>query len=462
MLTNTLIESLSKVIEKGDLLTEDAHLQCYSADALTPYRAFRAAPSLRRMADVVVIPRSTQQVVDVVKVASAQGVPVVPYGGGTGVMGAALPVQGGVVIDLKGLNKVLDINPVDRTVLVDAGVVLEDLVNALSGHGMILGHDPWSVPIATVAGAISTNGVGYCAATYGPMGEQVLGLEVVLPTGQVVTTRPLPKYSSGPNLNHLFIGTEGVFGIITKASLRVFHRPEKQIFSTVGFSSFDEGFQAVSELFALGLRPTLVDLTEEPGENVHLYMVHQGYVEGVEAQYARALKVCCSFGGVDLGPEETSDHWETRHQTAERYRRDMLDQPRSVRWQRRGGRGFDYLHVALPVSRVLEYRQQCDVLLAKVGIKVAEYSIWAEPELFSMLLVPSEGAPEHSTDHLADAVDQVLTLAQDMGGIMEYCHGVGVKLGHLLSREMGAGYDLAKVLKHSIDPTNIMNPGKLF
>ena len=463
MLDTALIESLAQVLGRDNVSTRDDDLDRYSTDALTPFRAFRAAPSLQKTADVVVIPRSVQQVMEVVKLASAYKVPIVPYGGGTGVMGGVLPVWGGIVMDLKGLNKVLDVNPTDRTVLVEAGVVLEDLVKALEQHGLMLGHDPWSVPIATVAGAISTNGVGYRAASYGSMGEQVLGLEVVLPSGQVLTTRSVPKYSSGPNLNHLFIGTEGVFGIITKATLRVFSLPEKRSFATVGFDSFDEGFKAVSELFALGLRPTLIDLTEEQGEGVSLYMMYEGYREGVSAQRHRSLQVCGSFGGRDLGAGETLDYWKTRHQSGESYRSEMLNQPRSVRWQRRG-RGFDYLHMALPVSQVLDYRRRCEELLSRRGVKVVEYSIWTQPELFSMLLVTSGSLPptEKSMDSLAEAVDEVLTLAQDIGGTMEYCHGVGVKLAHLLPREMGVGLEVAKAIKGALDPHNIMNPGKLF
>ena len=475
MLDTALADSLAQAVGSDNLFTQEDVIDRYSADALNPARAFRAAARLERTADMVVVPHSVQQVAEVVKLASAYGVPVIPYGGGTGVMGAALPVEGGVVIDLKGLNKILDINATDRTALVEAGVVLEDLDKSLEERGLMLGHDPWSRPIATVAGAISTNSVGYRAASYGPMGEQVMGLEVVLPNGEVLSTRAVPKYSSGPNLNHLFIGSEGAFGIITKATIRVFRQPEKRAFSTVAFNTFDQGFNAVSELFELGLRPTLLDLTEED-EDVHLYMMHEGYREGVDAQHRRSLAVCAGFRGRNMGKGETMNHWKDRHSSGHRYRREMLNQPRSVRWDRWGRRGFDYLHMALPVSQVLEYRRRCDEFLSRQGVRVVEYAIWTQPELFSMMLVPDE-RPDHGNnsrrgnnnrdnsgaiDNMGDIVDQVLTLSQDMGGTMEYCHGVGVKLSHLLPREMGVGYDVAKAIKQALDPQNIMNPGKLY
>ena len=171
MLEAAFIQALAKILGHDNVLVGKEDLERYSADALTPFRAFRPAPSLQRTADVVVLPRSTQQVAELVELASTHKVPVVPYGGGTGVMGAALPVRGGVLVDMKGLNRVLQVNATDRMVLVEAGVVLEDLARELEPHGLMPGHDPWSVPIATVGGAISTNGVGYRAASYGSMGD---------------------------------------------------------------------------------------------------------------------------------------------------------------------------------------------------------------------------------------------------------------------------------------------------
>ena len=462
MLDPAIIRSLTGILGPDRVSTREEDLDRYSADALSPQRAFKAAPNLLATADVVATPRSLTDVVEVVKLAGMHKVPVVPYGGGTGVMGGTLPVRGGIVLDLKGLDRVLDINPTDRTVQAEAGVILGDLDAALASQGLMLGHDPWSVPIATVAGAISTNGVGYRAAAYGPMGDQVLGLEVVLPSGEVLQTRAVPKYSSGPNLNHLFIGAEGAFGIITKATLRVFRKPEKRSFATVMYDSFEQGFNAVAELFALGLRPALVDLTDEEGEGVRLYMMYEGYKEGVSAQRRRSLKACHDLGGKHVGAAETLDYWRKRHSSGEWYRREMLGRPRSVRWDHQRGRGFDYLHMALPVSKVLDYRRHCQAILSRNGVRVVEYAIWTQPELFSMLLVPDGGNTDGPIDGMAELVDEVLTLAQDMGGTMEYCHGVGVKLAHLLPREMGVGFEVAKAIKSALDPNDIMNPGKLF
>ena len=140
-----------------------------------------------------------------------------------------------------------------------------------------------------------------------------------------------------------------------------------------------------------------------------------------------------------------------------------------MRWERQWGRTFDYLHMCLPADRVLEYRQRADELLDARGIEVVEYCLWSRPEFFSMLVAPVDRSHRDGRNvedaavraNLAAAVDEVLELAQDMGGIMEYCHGVGVKLNHLLGREQGAGREVLRDLKRMLDPAGILNPGKL-
>ena len=460
MLDSSAIESLARIVGKTNLLTDPFDLDRYSADALTPYRAFGAEAKLDRLADLVVRPGTTEEVSQIVVLAGQRQIPLIPYGGGTGVMGGTLPVCGGIIVDMGRMNRVLEVKSIDLTARVQAGVVLQDLVETLEEHDLMPGHDPYSVPIATIAGTISTNGVGYRAAAFGPMGEQVVGLEVVLPNGRVLTTRPVPKYSSGPNLNQLFVGSEGVFGIITEATIRVYRRPEAQVFATASFDSFDQGLNAAAELLALGIHPTLLDLTEEE-DGIQLHLLFEGYREGVAAQEHRSALVCGQFGGRAIGPEPTMTYWRDRHQSALNYKQTALGRPRRDRWDRSHWRGVDYLHLALPISKVLEYRKRCDRLMAGSGVRTVEYAIWSRPELFSMLMVADTETDGDFRDNLARVVEQVLKLAQDMGGVMEYCHGVGVKLNHLLARELGAGHEVIRDLKQTLDPANIMNPGKL-
>ena len=460
MLSSAAISALKQIVSAENVLTDHYSLDCYSGDALNPYRAYGAEDAFERLADAVVRPGNTKQVSEIVSWAMTEKAPLIPMGGGTGVMGGTVPARGGVVVDLKRMDRILEVNAKDLTAVVEGGVVLHDLVEKLAEHGLMPGHDPYSVPIATVAGTISTNGVGYRAAAFGPMGDQVMALEVVLPDGRVIATKPVPKYSSGPNLNQLFIGSEGAFGIITKATVKVFRLPEAHAYATMSFDGFGQGFEAAAEITALGIRPTLLDLTEDD-DGILLHLLFEGFTEGVPAQQERAKRVCSQFGGRDVGPEPTMEYWRYRHQSAENYKRTALGKPRQVRWNRTGWRAFDYLHIALPISKVLEYRNRCEQLMEGTGVRVVEYALWSRPELFSMLLTYDGEEGDGFRDRLAEVVHQVLTLAQDMGGIMEYCHGVGVKLNHLLARELGVGHDVIRDMKRTLDPAGIMNPGKL-
>ncbi len=456
-----LLDSLARIVGPGNVLTDPFDLDCYTGDALSPTRAYGAEAAFERLADAVVRPGSTAEVADTVRFANEHRLPIVPYGGGTGVMGGTVPVQGGIVLDMHRMDRVLAVSPQDLTAEAEAGVVLGDLEHSVAEYGLMLGHDPYSVPIATVAGTISTNGVGYRASAHGPMGEQVVGLEAVLPDGRVITTRSVPKYSAGPNLNHLFIGAEGAFGVITRATVRVFRLPESQQFASFAFDSFDQGFDAVTEMLALGVKPALLDLTEEE-EGILLHLLFEGFTEGVAAAANRAMLVCGEAGGQYLGTGPTEEYWKVRRDSAKNYQATALGRPRSVRWSRwRSRRGFDYLHLALPVSKVLEYRRQADRIMAEAGIKSVEYAIWGRAEQFSMLLTPNSGEGPDARERLAKTVDRVLELGQDMGGTMEYCHGVGVKLVHLLARELGVAHEVVRDLKRTLDPNNIMNPGKL-
>lgn len=164
----------------------------------------------------VVTPRSVSEVRDVILFANREKAPIVPYGGGSGLMGGALSVRAGIVADLRRMNRILKIDSEALSARAQAGVVLEDLNAKLAESGLMLGHDPWTVPVATVGGTISTNSLGYRGARYGSMGDQVLGLEAVLPNGEVLRTRAVLKSSTGIGLKHLLIGGEGCLELLRK------------------------------------------------------------------------------------------------------------------------------------------------------------------------------------------------------------------------------------------------------
>ncbi|MBI4328608.1 MAG: FAD-binding oxidoreductase [Chloroflexi bacterium] len=462
-----LLKRLRQIVGPERLLTEGAQREAYAWDASTwarlPKGVSATSPAF------VVRPSSTQEVADILRLATETRTPVVPYGGGTGIMGGAVSISEGITIDLRGMDRVLRISQEDMAATVQPGVLLADLDKALRLHGLFLGHDPWSQPIATVGGAISTNGVGYMAAGFGPMGRQVLGIEAVLPTGEVVRAPAVPQVA-GLDLKRLFIGGEGTFGVITEATLRVHPIPERRRHLSLEFPSFADGYAAILDFTRHGLRPTMVDFYEEDsdeshpitGEGAHpalLHLVLDGSRRLIGPIEEETRSLCGEHTGRDLGPGPANDFWRRRHESAERY------QARRAAGERRpwrpGAHAFAYLHVALPVSAVLPLRAEGIRLYQEAGMTVRECAIWGQPELFSISASDPVGG-EGSGERMQAVSDRVLTLAQEMGGSVEYCHGVGLRLRHLLPKELGeGGVALLRRLKEAMDPAGIMNPGKL-
>ena len=455
-----LIDKLSRIVGPDRIRTEPEHLEEVCWDALSASRIHPLKRPETASPLCVVLPRSTAEVREIVQLANDEKVPMVPYGGGSGLMGGAITLRPGIVLDTRAMNRVLEIDKEAFTVRAQTGVVLESLENRLNQDDLMLGHDPWTLPVATVGGAISTNSLGYRGGKYGSMGDEVLGLEVVIPNGEILTTRAVPKSSTGISLNRLFIGGEGCFGVITEATLRVFPLPEARSLRAVRFTSFEAGFEAIQRIYGLGLRPSLMDFGDDPTKVLSgavLYIGFEGPKPVVKAEENCALSVSEKAGGRQLPQEEAETFWRDRHVIARRFKENRLQRGGG----RRGGVRWEWLHVALPTSRVLEFRKVAMEVLAERGIALQESGLWTQPELFSMRLAVEGREDERAQVRLEDALEDLLRLTQRMGGSMEYCHGVGIKLAPLMAEEHGYGLEVMRRIKKALDPNNIMNPGKM-
>lgn len=453
-----LLTRLSGIFGPERLLTDPARLEEVVWDALGPGRLHpnrRPGPA-RPLC--VVLPSSTDEVREVVRVANEETTPMIPYGGGSGLMGGALSVRPGIVLDLRKMDKILEIDPESRSARIQSGVVLEALHRRLKEKGFILGHDPWTLPVATVGGAISTDSLGYRGGKYGSIGDQVLGLEAVLPNGELLTVRAVPKSSVGLELKRLFIGTEGCFGIITEATLRIFLRPEKHSFLGFGFSSFEAGFHAVQKIALSGLKPSLLDYGDQgsEAENSVLYLGFEGTQEMVEVEERLAVSICRRLKGIPLPGNEAEQFWRERHKIAYHFMRNRHQR----RERRNDGTLNDWIHVALPASRILAFRKEAMEILSARGVRLKETGLWTQPELFSMRLSIEDRGGE-GLIVLENAVEELLRLAQKSGGSMEYCHGVGIKLAPFMAEEHGYGLEAMRRIKEALDPNRVMNPGKL-
>jgi alkyldihydroxyacetonephosphate synthase len=457
---SNLVETLATVIDRAHIITDPQRLDELSWDALSEGRIHPRRQPETATPICAVTPISTDEVRRIVLVANTEKIPIVPFGGGSGLMGGALSVRPGIVLDLRSMDRVLEIDTAARSARAQAGAVLETVDKKLNEAGFILGHDPWTVPVATLGGAISTNSVGYRAGIYGSMGEQVLGLEAVLPDGEILRTRGVQKSSAGIDLNALLIGGEGCFGIITEATIRIFPEPEKRVLSGVMFESFEHGYAAIQELFRQRVKPALLDFgddNEKHEAGAVLYLAFEGNEETVAAEVVRALAICDRMGGKRLPGSEVEQFWRDRHVIARRF----VQNRRQRRERGRDGVYRDWIHVALAASKVLAFRVAATAIIERHGVRLQESGLWIHPELFSMRLGSENSDTKDAQLALEDTIEGLLRLAQEMGGSMEYTHGVGVKLAALMAEEHGYGLEIMRRFKRTLDPNNILNPGKM-
>ena len=385
-------------------------------------------------------------------------------------MGGARPTADSIVLDIRGMRRVRAVDRASCTATAEAGIILEDLDRALRRHGLLLGHDPWSRPRATLGGAIGTNGLGYQGYLRGSMGDQVLGLEVVLADGTVLRTRAVARSTTGLDLKRLFIGTEGTMGIVTAATIRAFPVPGREELHAFSFPGFGAGFAAVARMYDDGLTPMVMDFEETfhvPGGSwpteagsPELVLGFCGTREAVAASWQVARRRLHAQRASPRPDREAREFWRARHDII--YRLDEVAP---------GVAGadiflkdvvFDYAHVALPRREVLTFRRRALAAVRKRRVSPLGFGIWTQPELVSLEMArPIRGDRRQAKAPVTSAIDEVLRIAQRLGGSMEYVHGVGIALAHLMREELGPGLDVGWRLKRALDPGGRLNPGKL-
>ena len=437
------------------LRTAEAERAALGLDALTPSRGRPELTELQRPPLAVAEPASVAAVVALVRWAGVARVPLVMRGGGSGLMGGAAVFQPAVVVDLRRLDRIA-VDADACVVQADAGATLARVDAALAEHGLMLGHDPWTVEVATVGGVLGTNGLGYLGARAGSVRSQLRGLEVVLADGTVIRTPAVPTRSTGLDLAQLFVGTEGTLGIVTEATLVALPRPEERVVASFELPSFDVGVSLAAAFRRAGIRPACLELSadDQPPRTASLLLVFDGLRGEASLHAARAEELLERAGAKRRAPELAEHEWDARHAIAERWAANRRARPGTP--SRPGGE-FDYAHVAVPLARVPALRATTQALVQRHGLSLVEEGLWHWPELYSVVVA----GPEESTSGMRATIDGILRAAQAAGGSMEYCHGVGWKLAHLMPTEHGPGaLDVLRRVKTALDPEGILNPGK--
>jgi FAD/FMN-containing dehydrogenase len=423
----------------------DVDTICYAADCHPLFFPIKS----RFKPSFVVKPRSADDLVKVLLIANKLKIPITPRGGGSNVCGATVPNRGGIVLEMKAMNKIKRLNKEAKSVEVQAGLSLETLERYLNRENFTLGHDPGSRPSATVGGAISTNGIGFRCGKYGDMGDQVLGLEVVLPSGRVIKTKAFPKSVSGYDLNKFFIGAEGTLGIITEAVLRIFPLPERESVCEFSFETFCSAFEASMEILNLGLVPTAHMLSDRPLEGSGditgglVVLEFEGLAEEVDAQIKRARQVLTRHGGKDLGREKSQNDWKNRHSTKESAK------TVSIAW----------IDISAPIDKIKTVYDSVRDVAEKKGLYMGcMWYINSRSIGFILRVRVSDQDTRYLKFHKIH--DDIIRRTLELGGTMTWCHGIGIKLSKYMKLEHGSNLDLMIQVKKLFDPNNILNPRK--
>ena len=406
---------------------------------------------------VVVFPQSTEQVSQVLNVASRHNTPVTAQGGRSGVLGGAVAPDGGVALDLTGLSQILHLDEISGTVQVEAGIFGPELEAYVNERGWTVGHFPQSFNLATVGGWLACRGAGQYSNRYGKIEDIVRGLTVVLANGEVVELGDHgPRLAVGPDLLQLFVGSEGTLGVITGATLIVRRTAPFAQKATYGFDTFDDGLDACRRVLQRDAHPAVLRLYDDTesqrvfGESLNVLVVLD---EGDQALVLATMSIveheCAAAAPL---PEGLVDTWlEHRNDVSALV----------PLWEH--GIVVDTIEVAgaWAILPTLRHRVSEALLALEATLVVSVHQSHAYPD-GACLYFSFAGRPESdATAYYRLAWDVATRAALSSGATLSHHHGVGHNRARFVKEALGSAYPLLTLLKQLLDPMNIMNPGVL-
>ena len=464
--TSSIAARLRDVMPGERVIDDPATLLPYSYDA--SFWSLRQ----RRTPSAVVVPETTAEVVAVVRVANETETPIVPRGAGTGQTGGAIAPEGGIVISFARMRKIVEIDRRNLQASVEPGLVYFDFQNALAEHGLFFPPDPGSGRACTLGGMAANNASGPHAVCWGTTSAYVLGAEVVLADGSVITTGGVHskalKSSSGIDLTKLFVGSEGTLGIFTRLRLRVQPRPPARAVILAGYKALEDTVASLDDLFEAGILPSTAELLDKSAVDAL-----QLWRPELELPAGEAVL----FIEVEGTPEQVAanvrytDGIVRKRATVTRFAEDEKEITRL--WAGRSGlaaatalahpgkhRIFAGEDLAVPLSEIPQTVRRAREMGAELGIAVVFYGHFGDGNVHSAILVNPDDPDEVSrADDLADRLHK---LAIEVGGTVTGEHGTGAVRARYMRSEHGDALDVMKRIKNVMDPKGLLNPGKLY
>ncbi|MGE3311657.1 MAG: FAD-linked oxidase C-terminal domain-containing protein [Limisphaerales bacterium] len=451
------LQELAALLPADRWLTRPEQLTPYESDGLT---AFRARPL------AVAVPESADEVVELVRACHRNEIPFVARGSGTSLSGGSLPVEGGIVIALNRLNRILRLDPALRIAVVEPGVVNAQVSQAAAPHGLLYAPDPSSQTICTVGGNVAFNSGGAHCLKYGMTSNHVLGLHAVLATGECVRWGGASRESVGPDWCGLFTGNEGLFGIALEITLQLLPKPERYHTVLAGYRTLDQAGDAVAAIVASGLLPGALEIMDAlaleaaaaavhadypPGCEAVLIVELEGPREVVEADRARLERILTDSRPVEMRPARDA---------AERL---AIWKGRKSAFSAVGRISPDFLvqDGVVPRRRLGEALRRIVEMSREAGLRCANVFHAGDGNLHPLILF--NGREPGALERAETLAGRILRMCVEMGGSLTGEHGIGVeKRDHLPDMFKPDEIDCLKRVRSAFDPLGIANPGKMF
>lgn len=404
-----------------------------------------------------------EEISALLKLANETLTPVIPYGGGSGVCGGTIPVEGGIIVDLKRMNRIRAIDDITLSGEIEAGIVGENLERELNRRGYTIGHFPSSIYCSTLGGWIATRGAGQLSSKYGKIEDMVLALEAVLPDGSLIRTNDAPREATGPDIDQIIIGSEGTLVIVTSAVMKLHRLPEKRAYASFLMPYFTNGVASMRQLMRAEVVPAVARLYDELDSKIALskveiketgcllVFVFEGNDKRVEWEMETAWKICMREGGKDLG-DGPAKHWEEKRYAVSYKQSQVLSTPGTV---------LDTIEVATTWSNIIELYETVKRALEPLCLVMAHVS-HIYPEGASIYFTCA-ARPEKTTprEHYRKIWDTAMKAVLGCGAVLSHHHGVGLLKAPYMEAQHGRLMEIYKRLKGQLDPNNILNPYKL-
>ena len=456
MLGQAVKDELRTIVGEGRYFDNEEDLLLYSYDSFT----------VQAMPEAALLPVSTDEVSRIIKVAAREKIPVTARGAGTNLAGGSVPVRGGIVLVFTKMNRILEIDKVNRVAVVQPGVINMDFQKELAKQGLYYPPDPGSMAVSTMGGNVAENAGGPRAVKYGVTKDYLLGAEVVLATGEIMRTGGKTlKNVSGYNLTQLFCGSEGTLGLITEMTFKLIPLPETKRTLQAAYKNLSDAGKTIARVFEIGILPVALEILDKVCINIIEDYTHLGLpreaealllieVDGPEAAVAgqseRLTALCREMGAHEVTTARTmpeiDEVWRARRSAygaTARLRTTVIAEDCTV-----------------PIGNLVTMFQEVARIAEKYKLLIPVVAHAGDGNLHPQIATDINDQEE--MQRVVKAIDEISLKAVELGGTLTGEHGIGIAKRELLPVELGAvATEITRSIKKVFDPLNILNPDKV-